>query len=164
MTVFELPDTKDFMNKLLLTQIFDHFCLVEATIATGQTVIIDGKINADFYSSEELASLPPFQRWEKMKPFCLQWIKGDRTPMHFKITLTLSPDNIENVLQASRLDYSLSQIKGLLLNLKFDGNKLFCTTGISWNIFTMDKRLEQEWDSLTSLFFKKHQIISTRVS
>lgn len=163
MTVFELPDTKDFMNKLLLTPIFDHFCLVEAVISTGQTVVIDGKINADFYSSEELEALPPFQYWETIKPFCLEWIKGQRTPLYFKITLTLSPENIENVLRSAQLAYSSEQIKGLLLNLKFEKNKLFCTTGISWNIFTMDKRLEQEWDSLTSLFFKKHQIISTHL-
>ena len=151
------------MNKLLLTPVFDHFCLVEATIATGQTVVIDGRVNTDFYDPEELESLPPFQYWEKMKPFCLQWIRGSRTPLHFKITLTLSPDNIENVLHSSKFDYSLQQIKGLLLNLKFDRSRLFCTTGISWNIFTMDRRLEQEWDSLAGLFLKKHNIISTHL-
>lgn len=163
MIALEIQDTKDFMNKLLISPIFDHFCLIEATIATNQTVTIDGKINEDFFSQEELESLSLFNTWEVVKPLCFQVIKGNRTPLHFKITLTLSPSNIENVLKSAKLDYNAEQVKGLLLNLRYDGKKVTCITGTSMNIFTMDKRLEQHWDSLTEKFFKKNEIISTQL-
>lgn len=163
MTALEILDTKDFMNKLLLTPTFDHFCLIEASIATFQTVEIDGRINRDYYSSEELEELPPYSYWEKIRPFCLQLVKGKRTPLNFRITLSLSPNNIANVLLSSGLEFSPEQVKGLLLNLKYDGKKVTCITGTSLNIFTMDKRLEQEWDSLAEKFLKKNQIASTQL-
>lgn len=158
MIALQLLETKDFMNKLLLTDTFDHFCLISATISTFQTVDIDGKVNTDYYSSEELEEMPPYNTWARIKPFCLELIKGKRTPLSFRITLTLSPSNIENVLQSIDIGISAEQVKGLLLNLKFDGEKILCTTGTSLNIFTLDKRLEQEWDSLAEKFLKKNHI------
>lgn len=163
MIALELIDPKDFMNKLLRTPIFDHFCLIEATIATFQTVSIDGSINKDYYSTEELENLTNYNTWEKIKPFCFQLIKGNRTPLSFRITLTLSPENIANVLQSLKLEFTTEQVKGLLFNLKFDGKKIICITGTSLTIFTMDKRLEHEWDSLAEKFLKKNQIIYTHI-
>lgn len=163
MIAIEIQETKDFMNKLLLSTVFDHFCLVEASICTYQTVTIDGNVNKEYYSEEELTDMPPYNSWEKVKPFCFQLIKGNRTPLNFRITLTLSPDNIANVLHSAHIELTPAQVNGLLLNLKYDGNKVTCITGTSLNIFTLDKRLEQEWDSLAEKFFKKNQIISTHL-
>lgn len=161
MIALQLEETKDFMHKLLLTDIFDHFCLVEAAISTFQTVTINGKVNKDYYSSEELADLPPYNTWEQVRPFCFELMKGKRTPLSFRITLTLSPSNIENVLRSVDVGLTADQVNGLLLNFKFDGGKVLCTTGTSLTVFTMDRRLEQEWDTLAEKFMKKNNIIST---
>lgn len=163
MIALQLLETKDFMNKLLLSTIFDHFCLVQASISTFQTVTLDGKRNQAYYSSEELEQLPPYATWEEVRTFCLELMKGQRTPLSFLITLSLSPSNIANVLRSIEMDIDPEHVKGMFLNLKFDGEKILCTTGTSLSIFTLDKRIEQEWDSLTEKFMKKHHICFERM-
>ena len=54
MISIELTDTKDFMNKLLRTEIFDNFLLQEAVITKAASYVIDGHLQKDFYSSTEL--------------------------------------------------------------------------------------------------------------
>ena len=41
----ELTDIKDFMNKLLRSEIFDHFLLQEGVITSAASYVIDGHIN-----------------------------------------------------------------------------------------------------------------------
>ena len=55
MIALSLVDIKDFMNKLLCTDLFDHFLLSEATINTFASYTIDGHLNPDFYSPEDEA-------------------------------------------------------------------------------------------------------------
>ena len=47
MIALELTDIKDFMNKLLRSEVFDHFLLQEAVITTGSTININGQITKD---------------------------------------------------------------------------------------------------------------------
>ena len=54
MKVFEIKHVKDFMSKLLLTDLFDHFLLSEATICGKVTYVIDGRLTKDFWTTEEL--------------------------------------------------------------------------------------------------------------
>ena len=54
MISIELTDTKDFMNKLLRTEIFDNFLLQEAVITKAASYVIDGHLQKGFYSSTEL--------------------------------------------------------------------------------------------------------------
>ena len=79
MISIELTDTKDFMNKLLRTEIFDNFLLQEAVITKAASYVIDGHLQKGFYSSTELEengiagySILPFTtvtRWMKcMRP------------------------------------------------------------------------------------------------
>lgn len=44
MISIELTDTKDFMNKLLRTEIFDNFLLQEAVITKAASYVIDGHL------------------------------------------------------------------------------------------------------------------------
>lgn len=163
MIALQLAETKDFMHKLLLSDIFDHFCLIEASFSTFQTVNIDGRLNRKYYSNEEAEGLPPYSTWDKTKAFCYELIKGTHTPTAFHITFTLSPHNIENVLQSTNTGLDINEVTGMLLNFRFDGTSILCTTGVSLNIFTMDKRLEHEWDSLAEKFLRKHQILTVTV-
>ena len=49
---------KSFMNSLLVGDTFDKFLLEEASITTFNTFTIDGHIQKDFYSEDELTTLP----------------------------------------------------------------------------------------------------------
>ena len=57
MISIELTDTKDFMNKLLRTEIFDNFLLQEAVITKAASYVIDGHLQKGFYSSTELEAI-----------------------------------------------------------------------------------------------------------
>ena len=68
MIAIQLLQVKDFMNKLLRTDLFDHFLLSEATIRGKGSYEIDGHLVPDFYSPEELDELDiKIFRFEKME-------------------------------------------------------------------------------------------------
>ena len=54
MIALQIQDIKNFMSKLLLSQTFDHFLLVEGSITTFNTFRIEGRVHKDFFSEEEL--------------------------------------------------------------------------------------------------------------
>ena len=81
-----------------------------------------------------------------------------RTPLSFKFVLGLSNSNIEKLIRQQELDYRLEDVRGLYINLKFDGHKLQCITGTAMNLFTMDKSLEQAWDMMVQKFFTQKEI------
>ena len=57
MLALRLTDVKDFMNKFLRSETFDHFLLQEGVITSGASYVIDGHIHSDFYTSEEMEEL-----------------------------------------------------------------------------------------------------------
>lgn len=162
MISLQIEDTKKFVSQLLKSELFDHFLLVEASIITGNTYTIDGRIQSSFYSTEELAendrNLLPYDYWSNFKSICFELIKGKKTPLQLKFVLALSPQNIENLISHAGIQLSPSDINGLYLNIHFSENEFRCITGTSTNIFTLDKSLEQAWDSMIEKFFKKCQI------
>ncbi len=170
MKLFTIKNTAAFMNGLLSDKdnVFDQFLLNEAVIATGNTFTIDGHINRDFYTGEELEELRErassngrifsyeMVRWESVKGFCYDCIKGRKTPKMLRITLCLSPENTERFL--SSLDTSLTpaDIGSLNVNIKYDGSTLTCTTAVSLKIFTMDKTAEHSFDDMFARFLSAH--------
>ena len=162
MLALNLIEIKDFMNKLLCTETFDNFLLREAFICGGCTWEMDGTLHTDFYSSEELEeqeldglSYIPFGQ---VRPQCFNLIKGKRTPSYFKFVFLLSPANLTRTLAQTHSTFSPEDITGMFLNLIFQNGQLLLTTGISYRIFSVDKSLEQEWDSLVKRFLKNHEI------
>lgn len=162
MIALHILEIKDFMNKLLTGDIFDHFLLQEACIQSDLTVTIDGKLTPDFYSAEELETQGlvscAFLPFGRVRSRCFDLIKGKRTPVFFKFVFLLSPDNLERTLAQTHSSFHPQDITGMFLNLKFQNGELFITNGISYRIFSVDKGLEQEWDSLIKLFLKNHEI------
>lgn len=162
MIALHILDVKNFMAKLLLSDTFDHFLLTEAAITTFNTFHIDGHLQPDYYSEEELETLGleahTISYWKQLRPFCLELMKGKRTPRSFKIVFQLAPSNVEKLLLQTKVAYSASDINGLFLNLKYDYGKLSCITGTSVKLFTMDKTLEQSWDSMIQKFLKQKEL------
>ena len=48
----KITDVKDFMNKLLIGEVFDRFSLVEASVTTFNTFTINGKLHYDFFDTD----------------------------------------------------------------------------------------------------------------
>lgn len=162
MLAIQLDDTKEFMNCLLLNSTFDHFALLECIVSTYMTTTIDGRLNNSFYSDEELEELAlngeDYLPWSLVRPFCLQLIKGKRTPLQMKITLSLSNKNIENVASSVKLPFPAEAIKGLLVNFRYDGQRITASTATNVNVFSIDKSLDSEWDRLFEKFLTKNGI------
>ena len=84
MLALELTDIRDFMNKLLRSEIFDHFLLQEGVITSAASYVIDGHINKGFYSAEELEELGLADctclPYSMLRTQCFDLIKGKKTP------------------------------------------------------------------------------------
>ncbi|MFA9378086.1 MAG: DUF5721 family protein [Lachnotalea sp.] len=162
MISLQIIDVKIFMSKLLISDTFNKFLVSEATITTSNTFTIDGHINKDFYSSEELEENnlidQTISTWETLKPFCFELIKGKRTPLSFKIVFLLSPVNVTKLLEQSGTSLTPNDINGLFLNIKYANNSLNCITGTSLKLFTLDKSFENKWDHMMKKFFAAHEI------
>lgn len=163
MVALQIQDIKHFMNKLLLSQTFDNFLLVEGNITTYNTFRIDGRIHQDFFTEEEQEELQLLKRefslWREVKPFCLNLIKGKKTPLGFKFTFQLSKENTARLLASSGITSVLSEnISGLLLNIRYDHGSLNVITATNLNLFTLDKTLEHAWDDMVKQFLKQQEI------
>ncbi len=162
MISLKLTDTKDFMNKLLCTEIFDNFLLQEAVITKAASYVIDGHLQKDFYSSSELDelglsgySMLPFRM---LRSNCFDLIKGKQTPSSFKFIFLLSPENMEHTLSSLNSSFTVNDISGFFLNIKYQNQMLSLTTGISFNIFSPDMSLNSKWDKLVMKFLSNNGI------
>jgi len=162
MISIQIRDVKEFMNKLLLQQVFDPFLMVEGSIITYNTFHIDGHLHPDFYSKEEQEALGlsgrRFSLWQELRPFCLELIKGKHTPLSFRFTLQLSSENTAKLLTQTGSSFSPTDVNGLILNIRYENSILSCTTGTSMNLFSLDKTLEQAWDQMVQKFFLQQEI------
>lgn len=163
MLALKFSQTKAFMSKLLLSSTFDRFLLVEAAITTGVTVSIDGTFHRDFYTKEELSEKEYADAsliyWEHLRPVCLELIKGKKTPLGFKFVFRLSSSNTEKLLLQAGLPYAPSDVKGLYLNLRYDQGTLTCTTATALSKFTLNKSLDEAWDSMVRKFFLRQELV-----
>ena len=157
MIALALPQVKECMAKLLLSETFDPFYFIEGEIVTFNTFTLDGYLKKDFLEQEE-APEREYALWKDVREFCFSLIKGKRTPLSFKFVLGLSDSNIEKLLLQQGLDFKPQDVQGLYINLKYDGQKLQCVTGTAMNLFTMDKSLEQAWDMMVQKFFAQKEI------
>ena len=162
MIALELTDIKDFMNKLLRAEVFDHFLLQEAMITSSATYTINGQITKGFFSEEEIEELHlngcRFLPFSMLKTNCFDLIKGKKTPSAFRFVFLLSPKNMEKTITAVGSSYTPSDVSGMYINVKYQNQLLSLTTGIAYNTFSTDKTLELEWDKMVMKFLKQHEI------
>lgn len=162
MIALELTDIKDFMNKLLRAEVFDHFLLQEAVITSSATYTINGQITKGFFSDEEMEELHlngcRFLPFSMLKTNCFDLIKGKKTPSAFRFVFLLSPKNMEKTITAVGSSYTPTDVSGMYINVKYQNQLLSLTTGIAYNTFSTDKTLELEWDKMVMKFLKQHEI------
>ncbi len=157
MIALALTDVKECMAKLLLSETFDPFYFMEGEITSFGTFTMDGFLQKEFYEKDMIPERD-YALWKEVREYCFSLIKGKRTPLNFKFVLGLSNSNIEKLLLQQGLDFKPQDVRGLYINLKYDGQKLQCITGTSMNLFTMDKSLEQAWDKMIQKFFTQKEI------
>lgn len=160
MIALQIADIKMFMKKLLLSDSFDRFWLLEGSITTFNTFHIDGTLQKSYYTAGEQEQLGErsLSLWQEVRPFCLELIKGKKTPLSFRFTFQLSASNTAKLLTRTGVRIPSEQVRGLLLNLRYDGHSLLCTTGTSVAVFTPDKKLDHAWDDMVQKYFHQQGI------
>lgn len=160
MISLKVVDVKAFMGKLLLQTVFDNFLVSEVEVNTANKINIQGALHTSFFSSDELEALEgrTYSTWGELRPVVYQLIKGNRTPLSFKIVFILSKRNTEHVLTKNGLPFQYEDLGGLFLNVRFDSNGLYLLTGTSVRVFTLDKTLDLVWEKDVKTFLKYHEI------
>lgn len=163
MIALQIQDIKNFMNRLLLSQTFDHFLLVEGSITTYNVFRIDGRLHKDFFTEDEMEERAlkerEFSLWKEVRPICLELIKGKKTPLGFQFTFQLSRENTAKLLTASGItSIRPENVSGLLFNVRYNDAGLSCITATNLNLFTMDKSLEHAWDDMVKRFLRQQEI------
>lgn len=162
MLALKITDVKEFMNQLLTKETFDSFCMIESSVTTFNTFSIDGKLNPDFFDTDERDVFRRYALthsfWKDIRPFCYSVIRGKRVPLSFKIILALSPRQQHSFFQKHSLSAACEQVNGMYLNIQYKNQTLLLTTGISLNTFPPDKLLEHAWDSTVRSFLENHQL------
>lgn len=163
MQAIEILDIRDFMLLLFQTNTFDQYEFVSGDLKTDLSYSIDGHINRDFYSTEELETLPltghVFLPWLIAKDKIFQLIKGKKTPSRLKIILKATPKQLEHLLSETKSSLYPKDIDGIFLNILYQDKRLNVICGISYKIFSLDKELENEFFGSISTLFKSNGII-----
>lgn len=155
MIALQITSLKQFMNHLLMAETFHSFLLEEAVISTANTFSIDGHVNPDFYSDyepEALEKLPEFRPWSELKGLCFDLIKGKHTPLFFRFVFHLTPEKAAALLQKESSETDISQLKALVLNIRYDGSKAVITTGTAFHTFVLSREAEEIWDKAVRVF------------
>ncbi|MBQ8233858.1 MAG: hypothetical protein IJZ34_18340 [Lachnospiraceae bacterium] len=162
MLALHITSMKQFMNQLLVSDAFDIFLLEEAVITTANTYTLDGYVNREFYSPEDLNSgqIPDYEYspWSTMKGLCFQLIKGKRTPLSFRFIFHLKPEQALKLLEKANCSVEPSSIKALVLTIRYDGTKAVLTTGCAYHAFVMSKEAEQIWDKALTRYLSGKNI------
>ena len=117
MIALELTDIKDFMNKLLRAEVFDHFLLQEAVITNSATYTINGQITKGFFTEEEIEEMQlsgcRFLPFSMLKTNCFDLIKGKKTPSSFRFVFLLSPKNMTKTITAVGSSFTPADVSGI---------------------------------------------------
>ena len=149
MKQMQITSMKQFMNHLLVADTFEPFLLEEAVIGTACTYRIDGHVNQEFYSGDEDGlekDIYEFRPWGRLKGLCFDLIKGKRTPLFFRFVLHLMPEKAAALLEKESCDVEPSQVKALVLNIRYDGSKAVLTTATALHSFHLSKMPDAIWD------------------
>lgn len=147
MESIEIKSTKEFMNKLLLSDSFDSFYLADASVTTFCTFSVNGSVHKDFFSdTDDINDLSEYISYKVIRPHLLNIIKGKHTPLSFKITL-LPPDSFYN---PDDLNADLKYV----MNIKFEAGKISVISAISRSTFSLDKDADIFWDKACAKFIE----------
>lgn len=160
MISIKISEVKSFMAKLLANTMFDTFYMKELEIQTFTTFHVTGQFNEEFFSKEEMEEREGKRivLWSEVRAIAFSMIKGNKTPTSMKVVFQLPSEKVEKMLQGLSGKLRPEEVGGLFLNIRFDKGELHIITGTAIKTFTMDKTLEQEWDSWVQDFLKQQEI------
>lgn len=155
MKQFEIEETGKFMSELLSGERYDSFYLFEARIKADIDYSINGKINKDFFDSDDrdIMAAEEYISWKKIKPVVYGFVKGDKLPLSLKLILMFNRENITRLVEMNNLLISENDIGALFFNVLYERESLTVTTGTSIKTFSLDKTLDHVWDDTVEKYY-----------
>lgn len=155
MIVFEPLHIGEFMKKFLLSETFEPFMVVEASILGAFRVDFDGILIKQFSSN----SVEKFVQYSKLRKVILSLIQGDKPPLSFKIILAVSQSNLATYIKKHKEEFEMVVPTGLFINIKFESGKLLVTSGCSTDKLDLDRVVDKAWDLSLRKFLEDHKLI-----
>jgi len=155
MIAFKIVDVKDFMNKLLIGEVFDNFLLVSFEITNYAKITIDGVKNEAWYEDEVTGR---YVSWKEVREKISSLLKGDRVPIGIKGVFRLSEENTDKTAAKLGIKDAAQKDYGLFFTLKFEKGEINIVTGVSVTDFLMSKQIGNLWDEDLLKFLKYYQI------
>lgn len=157
MISIKINDVNNFMQCILVQDIFDSFLISDGEISTAGTFTFNGRINTNFYDSDELETITEdFLFWKNIKHICFEIIRGKKVPTRLKLVFAFPKSGYQKIINDCGMNISTKDIGGLYLHILYENNEVTAITGTSLNVFTMDKTLDKYWDNLMKNFLSKH--------
>ena len=155
MIAFKIVDVKDFMNKLLIGEVFDNFLLISFEITNYAKITIDGVKNEAWYEDEVTGR---YVSWKEVREKISSLLKGDRVPLGIKGVFRLSEENTDKTAAKLGIKDAAEKDYGLFFTLKFEKGEINIVTGVSITDFLMSKQIGNLWDDDLLKFLKYYQI------
>lgn len=153
MEIFSIDEKTEYLKELFEKEKYDSFYLYEARVKTKLDYYVNGRLNREYFDTEEQADLPEYVEWKDIKQIVYSYIKGKRLPIGFKILLMFNRENILRLLEMNNLPVKTEDVSALFMNVVYEHEALSVTTGTSLKIFTMDKTLEHVWDDTVKKYY-----------
>lgn len=153
MEIFSIDEKTEYLKELFEKEKYDSFYLYEARVKTKLDYYVNGRLNREYFDTEEQADLPEYVEWKDIKQIVYSYIKGKRLPIGFKIILMFNRENITRLLEMNNLPVKTEDVSALFMNVVYEHEALSVTTGTSLKIFTMDKTLEHVWDDTVKKYY-----------
>lgn len=153
MQSFDITNRKEFMYKLLKSDLFESFEVREVVSHTAFKLVIDGKRNKDYFNdmdNDPDRVYSEYLSWGEMRKHVYELMQGHKLPTYFKIVLSTKLDKTTQLSPDASTFY---------LNITFKDNQITCSTGTAYKTFTLDKSADQIWDERIKQFLFKYQFI-----
>lgn len=151
----EIKEIKEYLNGLFTEERYESFYLFSVKLDASVSYEIDGKINKEFYSEDELGQLEnrEYICWKDIKKSVLRFMSNGKLPVRMKLILMFNKDNVNRLIEMNNIPIHPDNVRALFMNILYSDNRLSITTGTSLNVFTMDKSLEELWDKTVEKYY-----------
>lgn len=150
MQAYDISNNKEFMAKLLKSDLFDNFEVREVILHTAFKMILEGMRNQDYFDTQNEITMDLYLTWGEMRKYIYELMQGSKLPTYFKIILATNSEKTSLLSQDASTFY---------LNIQFKENHITCSTGTSYKLFTLDKSADKIWDKQIEEFLFHHHFI-----
>ncbi len=168
MLAVKVLDVKKCMHEMLVADTFHIWQLLEAKLIGRISYVIDGHITKGYLSTEELEEEGLSEKecipYEMVRPMCYEMTKGKHTPKYFRQTFLMPRKDISAFLQTNSIQMQPENVANLTVNFTFAEGELIVTTSSAMQTFSLDKSLDEAWDSWVLEFLRKIGVTVEKVA